>query len=407
MFFEMFLRVFSDCLIIFGLLGCCPTLLPYSFSLTVAALIFGLCAGLSYLLHDNGRRTAGQLCTVLPLLSLLLASGSREMIILLVPLLYTMYLCFDGMMNPEYFSYSQFFKRTLILVTIAWCVINIALYIEDPKGLRENLIHTDVIFQYTLAYFLCGVILQRQLRLGSGRRRGEWGQIVGVLGTVGAASAGFLIAEPLLRQSAIEAARQIVNFILLPFTLLLEYLLIWIEKMKQMQESKEYQEAWENSDYVAPGTYTDFQEYMSEVLKDAPEQNDHLWIMAFAAVAVMILLGFMIYAYTKLRPHRDDPLIVTPMKERARERGFSRLTNQGKVRQTYRDFLLICKQKGFVLKKHYTTADILQKVSTSETEDAARRLREVYLHARYNEEGEVTRAQVDAAREALKTIKKA
>ena len=132
MFLSMFLRIFSDCIIMFGLLGCCPTLLPYRISLPLAALILGLSAGVSYALYDRGKNTLGRLCTLLPLLALLLPPSTNDVFILIVPMLYTMYICFDGMMNPEYYSYRQFFKRSLFLLAGVWVVISIALYLDDP-----------------------------------------------------------------------------------------------------------------------------------------------------------------------------------------------------------------------------------------------------------------------------------
>ena len=47
MYLEMFLRIFSDCCIFFALLGCCPSILPYSYPLIAVALICGVAAGIA------------------------------------------------------------------------------------------------------------------------------------------------------------------------------------------------------------------------------------------------------------------------------------------------------------------------------------------------------------------------
>ena len=92
-------------------------------------------------------------------------------------------------------------------------------------------------------------------------------------------------------------------------------------------------------------------------------------------------------------------------KNAAKKKSFVYRSNREKVRQTYRKFLAHERTGGLKLKKSYTTADILSRISPSTDRAAAAKLREIYLLARYDEEGEITRSQADAAREALKRIK--
>lgn len=410
MFLSMFLRIFSDCILMFGLLGCCPTLLPYRFSLPLAALIFGLSAGVSYALYDRGKNTLGRLCAILPLLALFLPPSTNEVFILFVPMLYTMYICFDGMMNPEYYSYRQFFKRSLFVVVGVWVVISIALYMDDPKGLRENLVQTEVILRYAIVYFLCGVVLQRQLRLGVHKNaKGELGQIFGVLGSVGVVSAVFVVTDSLLRQNVLDMLRKVASVLIMPFAVLLEVLIIFLDNIKdnikEMRDSEEYKEAWENSSASPTESYNDLKQLLGKLLEEAPEQGNSPWVMVFAALAVVILLVLMVIAFVKIRGGTNALFIVSQVKENPKQKRMSRLSNRGKVRQAYRDFLSYERQKGLVLKKHYTTADILERLATPNTEAPATQLREVYLRARYDEESEVTREEVSTARTALKDIR--
>ena len=407
MFFEMFLRFFSDCCIFFGLLGCCPSLLPYSYPLLIPALICGTSAALSSLLRDKDRKLPGYLCACLPLLSLLMADGWREMLILIPAILYTAAIILRGEMYLEYFSYRKFFQRSLILLGALWAIISICIYIEDPKGIHEKVIFTEVILQYTLIHFLCGIVLQRQLRLGAqNRAQGEAGQLLGLLGSSSVVVAGFLLTEPLVRQGSLDILRKIVSILLIPFAMLLDFFIYLAGHIKQMVESKEYQEALENSEYDFSGRPTDYQEYMQELLEKAPEQQHSPWIMVFAALGVLLFLILMYLAFTRLRNHKGAPMILSEVRDTEKKRKkVSRLSNRGKVRQAYREFLRHERQRGFVLKSHYTTADILQKVSTPANETPAAALREVYLCARYDEEREVTREQAEAARDALRNIR--
>ena len=87
MYIEMFLRIFSDCCIFFALLGCFPTVLPYSYPLPAAALIFGVSTAVAILLSDRRKNKLSLACVLLPFLSLLLAASWQEMVLLILPIL--------------------------------------------------------------------------------------------------------------------------------------------------------------------------------------------------------------------------------------------------------------------------------------------------------------------------------
>lgn len=408
MYFELFLRIFSDCCIFFALLGCCPSLLPYSYPLLLAALICGVSAASSSFLYDKGWKLISRICALLPFLSLLLADGNaREMVILVLPVLYTAFVTFQGQIYLEYFSYRKFFIRSLIILGAIWAAMSIGVYIEDPRGIYEKVIFTETILQYTLVHFLCGIVLQRQLRLGArSQTHGEAGQLVGMLGSAGAVAAGFFLTESVVRDGALDVLRAVVAVLTAPFQIILGFIVYLMENIKQMQDSKEYKEAWENSDYVYVGGHTDYQEMMDKLLEDAPEPGHSPWIMVFAAAAAVVILILMVIAFTKIMNPRGGALVISEVRGGEKKKNkTSRLSNRGKVRQAYREFLRHERQHGFRLKTHYTTEDILRKVSTPENEIPAAQLREVYLHARYDEESEVTRSQAEAARDALRSIK--
>lgn len=407
MFFDMFLRIFSDCCIIFALLGCCPSLLPYSYPLLAAALIYGASAALASFLYDKGKKLLSRICVILPFFSLLMAGSVHEMLILVLPLLYTAFVIIQGQMYLEYFSYRKFFIRSLVLLGAIWAVMSILIYVEDPRGIAEKVIFTEVILQYALVHFLCGIVLQRQLRLGTrARAKGEAGQLLGMLGSAGVVAAGFILTESVARENALDLLRTVIGVLTLPFQMLLGFIIYLMENVEQMKQSKEYQEAWENSDYSYAGGHKDYQELMSKLLEDAPEQGHSPWIMVFAAAATVVILVLMVIAFTKIMRPRSGAVIVAEVRGGEKKKHkVSRLSNRGKVRQTYREFLRHERQQGFQLKNHYTTADILRKVSTPATETPAAQLRQVYLRARYDEVSEVSREQADAARDALKSIK--
>ncbi len=89
---------------------------------------------------------------------------------------------------------------------------------------------------------------------------------------------------------------------------------------------------------------------------------------------------------------------VRRKKERAK-------TNSQKIRQIYRDYLLLMRSKGVSLWKSTTSGEILSQPQASLTEDE--KLRSIYLLARYAGDDALLDSDVTAAAEYLKTIKDA
>lgn len=411
MFFEMFLKMFSDCCIFFGLLGCAPSLLPYSYPLPAAALICAVSAALASVLHNKSKRLLSCACALLPFLSLLMANGWKEMLILIVPIVYTGVIILRGDLYLQYFHYRHFFIRSMALLIGLWCAISAAVYIEDPKQVHEQVIFTSIILQYALIHFVCGVILQRQLRMGeSSHSHGGAGQIIGMLGSVGVTSLCFLLTDSLLQDKLVQFIRDTIAVVMMMLTPIAELLMKarrWtIERQLLIREN--WKKTAEHPDDILD---MDAIRENSAILKEtegAPVGGNSAWLMIIAIVGVVIFFVLMFFVFSSLRTQKGASVLSAEVrcKEKSKKASFIRLSPRGRVRQAYRDFLHHQKQKGFVLKKHYTTADILQKVSNPETETAAAQLREVYLSARYDEQREVTRQQADAARSALRSIKK-
>ncbi len=410
MFFEMFLRIFSDCCIFFGLLGCAPSLLPYSYPLPAAALICALAAALASLLHNKNKRLLSCACALFPFLSLLMANGWKEMLILTVPILYTCAIILRGELYLEYFHYRHFFLRSMGLLLFLWCAISAAVYIEDPKQVHEQVIFTNILLKYTLIHFVCGVILQRQLRMGeTSHSHGGAGQVIGMLGGAGVTALCFVVTDSLLQEKILNLVRGSITMLMMLLTPLVD--LFMKARRWTLQRRLEVLENWketaEHPDDVLDMDQLRENSYILQETEGSPVGGNSDKLMIIAIVGVVIFLVLMFFVFTGRRTQKSSPVLSSTVRsKKENKRSFSFLSNRGKVRQAYREFLHHQKQNGFVLKKHYTTADILQKVSAPETETAAAHLREVYLRARYDEQCEITREQADAARSALRSIKK-
>ena len=240
MYLEMFLRIFSDCCIFFALLGCCPSVLPYSYPLIAAALICGVAAGLAAFLRNREKYVIAYFCAALPLLSLLMANGWREMLVLILPILYTAGMILLDRMYLEYFGYRQFLKYATAFMLLVWAVISLAVFLEDPRGLEEKVVFTDSILKYIGIFFLCGVILQRKLRMGSSRSRGDMGQIVTMVGSVGVICGGFFLTEPMLTDGVHDLFKKVGPVILAPVMIVAEFVQTIMNRITEWMKKTGY-----------------------------------------------------------------------------------------------------------------------------------------------------------------------
>lgn len=406
MFLEITLKIFSDCCIMFALLGCCPSILPYSYPLALSALVCGLAAGLSGYCREKFSGGWFRLCVLLLPLALFPVKNAPEAMILVPAILYTAAVILRGRLDLDYFSFRQYFKRSLALLFILWGAASLCNYIEDPKGLKEVLVQPANILRYGVAHFICGVALQRQLRLGHQPGvRDSRGQLVAMMGSTGTVLAGFMVAEPMLRETAVEAAKVFFTIVAIPFAALYEVFVYILTLLGNMQNDERYQEAMEEAaGRGGDASYSDYQELMGSLMENAPDNEEVRFAVIVLVVGwiVAIVLMFLVFG----RRHVKQSVLLSAETATAQRRTMPiiPLAPRARVRQVYRDFLRQEKKRGAKIRKDCTTAEILKNLSRDANHVPAAQLREIYLHARYDETREVSRAEAEAAKAALRQI---
>ncbi len=388
----MLLRVFSDCCVCFAVLGAFPSVFPAAVPLVLPALVCAGCAGLSAFLYDRAKFALSRLCAALPLLTLLMAQEWQQALILCPAALYTAAVLLRGEPEVDYYSYRQLFTRTLTILTVTCLVLGGVSFMERRLGSATPLVHADVTVQFTLLHLLCGVVLQRQLRLGTARSHGTAGQMGALLG---GPAAVLLVLGTLwaLVKDAFGALFRLVTGLL--------FSAVSVDTTPAYQESPSVPTTLPSpAPTETPLPSAPISTAVPELPPEALEQSGELilwWIVPVAAV-LLVLLGLMLLSFgrgrgavpTAERVERIDP----PEPPASRERR----SNRARVRRVYRDFLRQEQKRGVRLTSHDTSADVLGKLSADTDPEAAARLRELYLRARYDESRDVTRAQADAAR---------
>ena len=394
----MLLKIFSDCCVCFAILGAFPSVITYSYPLLWPALLCGAAAGLATFLSGKDKPVLSRLCAVIPFASLFFIGDAGELIILLPVLIYVVVVILRGKLQLEYYTYRQFFQRSLILLGALFVALSAFSFLENFAGEGESIIRAEVTLRYGIVHLLCGIILQRQLRLGMERRgQGGVGQIAVMLGGTGIVIAGFLIAEPALRKGAAAVFKAIIGVIFGGIMALLELFTSLLDQMEIDSMNEQLEQARGDKAPTMSGALGD---QIQQVVKDEETAQSLWWVVLVAAVliAAMVLM-FLTFRKKSSVVHSEETVTTVQIPGKAKT---SRYSNRSKVRQIYREFLRQEKKRGLLLKKDYTSADVLQRISEDTDEKAAAELREVYLRARYDENCEISRDQVEAARAALK-----
>lgn len=398
------LKVFSDCCILFAIV--CAGPISLRIPALIPALICSVAAGLATFLEDKGRTVLRCLCALLPLCCVLLDGSVGQRILFAIPAAYTAFTILRGELALEYSEYRYFFVRTLGLLAAVYVVVGVWNYLIQTLHADVPLLNSAAILRYGMVHLLCGVVLQRQLRLGVGyRSEGGRRQIATLLGTTGVIVMGFLTAEPLLRQGFGSAVRSLFYLVMLPFLFLMDLIGDWIIKKESSDKNKKAHEAFmehlENIGFMPGG----------DVQPSPPpaEQEtvnlDQLW-MVLMAVLLLITAGLLIYSFRKRRPSvtQGQEMIrkVAPTKKK-RTRS---LSNRSRVRQLYREFLRMERNLGMELKPSHTSGDVLERIHKTTNPDSAAQLRQIYLSARYDDRQNISRGQVEQAKGALKGTRK-
>ena len=404
----MFWKILGDACLYFSVTGAFPTVFAHHCSFLWPALLCGAGVGIAALLSEHGKDPWRYGALLLPALSLMLAGTLLEVLLLLPLLIYTAAVVIRGEMGLEYYGYREVFQKTAIGWCVFFLVIQLLAYFETASHTNRSVVDAEAQLLYGVLHLLSGVVLLRQLRLGTedrGRRLNHV-QLICVLGGTGVVLGGVVAAERLLREQTDSLMEYVGRALLGIFTPLMHLL-------NQVSFDEDYPEATEAVASTQPSTEPlPFTQMMEQYGTSAAEpvtegEPSFRWWLAVLILAVLQVL-LLLFLLNILRAHPAEsgtPETLEAAETQEQNKKEPRRTNRAKVRRYYRDFLKAEQKKGLKLRPDQTSADILASISHDTDARSAAQLREVYLSARYDETREVTTEQVKAAKSALKKRK--
>lgn len=391
----MFLKVFSDLCVLFAILGAFPSVIAYHSSLMLPAILCAFGAGLTAGVNHSGRDHLRWLGAAFPALALYLSYVTGELVIVLPAAVYTVLVILRGQLYLEYYRFRHAFKNSLRILVGWYVLLCILAFLEETPQQDAALIREEAALRFGLLHCFAGILVQRQLRLGGDTvAKGSRLQLVGVLVGTGSVLAAFIAVMPALRKGAVVIVRTVMLAVASLVSMCYEPFTADYAGMRKALE-----EARANSDamFVAPN----WEEIIPQQTQAADKDPSYWWVILVVMFA--ILAAFLLQrSFGKKRVRVSTVETVQRIDTPERKPKDTRQTNRGKVRHYYREYLRYEQKRGLRLQKYDTSGDILEK-STPDGDKSA--LRQIYLRARYDENGEITQDQAKAAKTLLKKIR--
>lgn len=370
---------------------------PNTINYIPVILIMALGPILSKILYARYREETRYLGLIPIAVSFLVSEITPANVLLVLPVaVYSIVLVIKKFKDLEYYSYVKLF-RALIICGGGFTILFMIMAFFTQWEMREHVIGT----LYFAAFIVIGMLVARKLRMNTDRIRKE--SFMSLLYI--AAATGLLsligIVYRFFSESINAGIRYALMYLLIPFGYLNEK---WSEMMKDARKmpipvatgNAAVQVNWE----LTGGTTLQQDMVNSEFMLPLNE------IIVGMTVIVLGIALFFVIRQLNVRGHRGntdeyESFKVSGIKRKVQRDRFS---NSEKVRKIYRQFLDIMQSRGIVVTNSMTSEEILWILTENLNHEAAVALRNVYIHARYDEYGEITNEEVALAKEAIKRL---
>lgn len=361
-------------------------------------LLMALGPILSKVLYARFRENVRYLGLIPIAASFLVSEIKAVNILLLIPAAgYAVILVIKKFKELEYYSFVKLFRALIICGGLFTILFTVMAFFTQWE-MKEHVIGA----LYFAAFIIIGIIVARRLRMNTDKIRPDSFR---TLLPIAAAAGAFSVIGVIYRffaESIHAGIRNALMVLFIPLGYLNEK---WMGLMKEVGAVQE----------IASANARIMQEKVNLEFVDSTLQEDLLksdWIIPFneiiLAVTVLLLAVVLFFVIRQLSVrgksgNRDDyeSFAVTGVKKKVQKDRFS---NTEKIRKIYRQFLGIMQSRGVIVTNTMTSEEVLSILAENLNYEAAVALRNVYIHARYDEYGEITSEEVALAKEAIKRL---
>jgi hypothetical protein len=133
------------------------------------------------------------------------------------------------------------------------------------------------------------------------------------------------------------------------------------------------------------------------------KELDPATIWAVLIGIILLILGIILLrSFLKNRADADITEKIARVAPPPKKKKTPPLSNRNRVRQLYRDFLRAENGRGLKLRCSDTTTDVQRRLHPNTNAASAEDLRQIYLQARYDDRANISRSQVEQARQAFR-----
>ncbi len=334
---------------------------------------------------------------IIPIISAFFASELTlfNIVVLIPSAIYLIILVAKKNQEMEYYTHTKQ-MRIFAMVGIIYILFQHLITVIYDNGIQQTLTP----YLYYLMFFILGVIVARKLRYR--RDNANVRNVFGVVGILGASCIlmGVFLSYKYFEESIHAGIREALMFLLMPLAGIYAAYNDFLQKVNDMVLPVATGDAQKASVAEIEEVFSGYTE---------PNYNINLHIHEIVAVltiiAISLLFFFAVRAFNNRRKLSGRANFEEDVVEDIRrKKTVQRFSNREKVRRIYRRFLAIMKGRGVTISENMTSEEVLNLLTDRVGYDSAVALRNIYIHARYNDYGNVREEDVRLAKEALKRL---
>lgn len=403
----VFLKTVADLSLYFSALSLAPTVFLHGYSYLWVIVLCGFGTGLAAVLSGMGKGGA-RFVGLLPIFSaVLLAQGVLEYLILAPALVYSTVAAVRGYMGVEYAQYRDSFRRIALIWGICFAAASMYYSFETVLMMQQPPIDIRGPFTYGLLYAIASVFLMRLLRMGqesSGSRMNN-AQALALMAGGGGILLALTVAQRYMRGVGKELFWEIWSALMVALSVPVHLVGELIAAMLPKDNKGEYPTATVDPNAtdpsiqgIPPGTQG------TEPVPVEPQQEVFPWVFVVLVVlALAVVLVMLVSHYARQNKSVASQEVRSTLNPKAKQARRERHSNRYKMRGIYRDFLRSQRRRGAKLRGNQTSLDVLREAPKGTDRTAAETLRALYLPARYNPHAQVTKEDLDRAKQAEKS----
>lgn len=397
-------RVTGDICFYFAVLNVFSALRAWRIPMALFAV---LCLALGFVIVRCKNGALRFALAVLPGLSFLMGPFDALLAFPVFAWFYYMLVMVRGHYAMPLYEYRKIFTGLLVI-----CLFFLAANIANAAVYWNQVISADSL-AYAFSFLLLGIIAMRRMQMGAELPL-NW-RVRNALSVVGVPV--LAVGVSLLLFFALRYSQMALRVILEPVGRFLIWLFhrlfpdghspveeMSLQEFLQPRNPSMVFEEWENSIGSRKEEPTDPAVFTNVRLERATE------IGAWVALGILLALAlYFVIRYARRNQSTDEEELaldeaetVLDPKQKRRKKIARPMGNARQLRRIYKTYLEFRRARGFSVKPADTSEEILRY--EEETSEDAKRLRELYIAARYSDPASVTRSQVLEAQACLERI---